>query len=516
MKSYTTFILVIACLVIVMLEWIAQTRLKDFKSYHVAIAQESTAGISNEISRFVGEKKRLVKLFANEHLDLIRKLAEAPNDGSLHLQLEQRIAEYFPYYFTFTVADPDGQPYMEDFDGLIGERCRDDISKFVDSGTQNPRVHPHAEAYHFDILAPYGSDGSAGILFVSFHADILGGALKSAETPGHQLMLVYPEASQLIEVTSDGARINWDRNDYRLSPDEQSRILFRKAVPGTVWEAVDLHTSTLFAAFRGDVLRQSAIIFLLFATASIAMLFYVRREERLRRAAESHKDEFLSVVSHELRTPLTSIRGALALIANNVTGDVCPKTAPLADIALTNSIRLETLVNDILDVQKMEAGKMDFDMQPAELVPLVERSIRDCVAYGEQFGSTFTLKSAPPGIIVNVDRNRFSQIMANLLSNAAKYGAEADAVEVAVVATGANVRINVTDHGPGIPESDRARIFQKFIQADSSDSRKVSGTGLGLSIVKLIAEEHGGTAGCESQLGAGSTFYIDLPVYMQS
>ncbi|UCE76069.1 MAG: HAMP domain-containing histidine kinase [Gammaproteobacteria bacterium] len=512
MKNYTAFMLIIAILVVGMLALIVQTRFQDFKAYHTAIAQESTAGVASEAARFIAEKKRLVDLFAAEHLQLIQELADNPEDEALKRRLQERVSAYFPAHFAFTVTDPAGTPQLEDFDGLIGELCRQDINTSLSTGTQHPRIHPHSEVYHFDILAPFGSGAAAGILLVSFHADILGGALKSAQTPQHQTMLVYPDASQLIEVTADGARINWERDDYRLSADEQHRILSRQAVPGSVWDAVDLHAPDLFTSFMASLLRQSAFILLPFILVSTVMLFYVRREEVRRRKAEKRKDEFVSVVSHELRTPLTSIRGALTLINSEATGKLEPKAKSLTTIALNNALRLETLVNDILDVQKISAGKMEFRKRPVELTPLVERCIVDNRSYGEQHSSSYVLTDAPSGIVVNVDEGRIGQVMSNLLSNAAKYGAERDTIEVAIAVNGRFVRVNVTDHGPGIPEAARHRLFQKFEQVDSSDTRKVGGTGLGLSIVKLITEAHGGKAGFDTETGAGSTFYIELPL----
>jgi signal transduction histidine kinase len=511
-KSYTVFIAIVVCLVVGLLAWITTTRLSDFNSYHAAIAEESTSGVANEIARFVTEKKRLVALFADEHLPLIRRLAEDPENEILHDQLQRRITDYFPDHFTFTIVDPEGQPYIEDFDGMVGDMCRQDIVEFLSNYQQRPRIHPNSHAYHFDILAPYGVGGSEGILFVSFHADILGGALRSAQTSGHELMLVYPQASSLIEVTSDGARINRPRDDYRLSADETQRIVSHQQVPQTVWQAVDLHEPTLFSDYRSSLIRQSGIIFLLFLTASSAMLSYVRREETLRQAAEKHKDEFLSVVSHELRTPLTSIRGSLSLMANNVGGPLDPQSKSLVDIALKNSMRLETLVNDILDVQKIQAGKMDFVFKTVELGPLVQRCIEDNAGYARQYGSTFALTDCEPGIMVRVDENRMTQVLANLLSNAAKYGAEEDNIQISVTRREDEARISVRDHGPGIPASKHESVFQKFVQVDSSDTRKVGGTGLGLSIVKLIVEANGGKVGFDSEVGVGSTFYVDLPL----
>ncbi len=512
MKRYVFFMLVVTCLVVGMLVWIAQARVQDFRAYHTGIAQETTAGVAHDIARFIAEKERLVDLFAKEHLSLIQQLAARPQDEVLEQRLGRLVVAYFPNQFAFTVTGADGAPYLDDFDELIGDVCQQDIETFVATGAQLPRIHPNYEGYHFDILARFGSGPTSGILFISFHADILGATLRSAQTPRHQAMLVYPQASQLIEVTVDGARINWVREDYRLSADEQQRILSRQAVPGSVWEAVDMHAPGLFKNFYAGLLRQSALIFGLFALVSIVMLFYVRREEALRRRAEKHKDEFLSVVSHELRTPLTSIRGALGLINSGLVGALEAKTKSLIVIALNNALRLEALVNDILDVQKIDAGKMDFHRHPVELSPLIESCIRDSRNYGEQFSSRYVLTDAPPGIIVDVDESRICQVMFNLLSNASKYGASGDTIEVAITVNGSFARVSVKDHGPGIPETSRHRLFQKFEQVDSSNTRKLGGTGLGLSIVKLIVEAHEGKAGFDTEVGVGSTFYIELPL----
>jgi len=512
MKTYTIYMALIVGLFSAALAWIVTSRQDDYRAYHTAIAQESTASAANAIAGFVAEKTRLVRLFSDEHLDLVRALAAQPDSETLHQRLEQRIALYFPGYFSFTVSGLDGQPHIEDFDGLIGDLCRTDLRTFADTGSQQPRIHPHSEAYHFDVLAPFGAGQNAGILFISFHADILGEVLKSAQTSGHQLIVTDPEASDLIEVTADGARINWDREDYRLSTAEKNRILFRSEVPGTAWTIVDLSTPGLFENYSAQLIKHSVLIFLLLITITLVMLVLLRREEGLRRAAERHKDDFLSIVSHELRTPLTSIRGSLGLIAGGVTGDITDKTRSLVDAALANSERLVLLINDLLDLQKIEADQMAIDRKPVELEPFMHNCIEWNAGYAEKFGARFVLTENTPGIVVDIDEHRIAQVISNLLSNAVKYGAEQDTIEIACSQVDGYARIAITDHGPGIPESFHKRIFEKFAQLDASDNRKVNGTGLGLSIVKFITEKHGGKAGFETRVGSGSTFYIDLPV----
>lgn len=230
-----------------------------------------------------------------------------------------------------------------------------------------------------------------------------------------------------------------------------------------------------------------------------------------KRKIERMKNEFISTVSHELRTPLTSIRGSLGLIAGGVTGELPPQVKVMVDIAHKNSERLVTLVNDILDIEKIESGNMQFDMKPLELVPLIEQALEVNRAYGDQFKVSFRLERPQHAVTVNADAGRLMQVMANLLSNAAKFSPADGTVNVSVQSAEKRVRISVADHGQGIPEEFRGKIFQKFSQADSSDTRKIGGTGLGLSITKAIVEQMGGSIGFDSEVGVGTTFFADLP-----
>ncbi|MBU0594410.1 MAG: PAS domain S-box protein [Gammaproteobacteria bacterium] len=232
-----------------------------------------------------------------------------------------------------------------------------------------------------------------------------------------------------------------------------------------------------------------------------------------RKQIERMKNEFVSTVSHELRTPLTSIRGSLGLIAGGVAGDIPAQAKTLVDIAYNNSERLVRLINDILDVEKIESGKLEFYNQNHELMPLLERSLADNHAYGAQLGVRFNLVQNLPGAVVKVDSDRLLQVMANLLSNAAKFSPHGETVSVTVSQPQPEwVRVAVQDHGPGIPPEFHERIFQKFAQADSSDTRQKGGTGLGLSISKALIEKMHGFIDFESTPGTGTTFFFDLPL----
>lgn len=237
----------------------------------------------------------------------------------------------------------------------------------------------------------------------------------------------------------------------------------------------------------------------------------VIRDISKRKEVDRMKDEFVSTVSHELRTPITSIQGSLGLIANGVMGTLPPTAKPLIDIAYKNCSRLVLLINDILDSEKIAAGKMRFVFKEQELMPLVEQTIEANRAYGTQYGIRFELAGALPGLRVDMDGDRITQVLTNLMSNAAKFSPKGDVVTISVLRHDGRLRIAVSDRGPGIPPEFRDRIFQKFSQADSSDRRAKGGTGLGLSISKAIVEHHGGSLSFETQEGKGTTFFMDLP-----
>ncbi len=233
-----------------------------------------------------------------------------------------------------------------------------------------------------------------------------------------------------------------------------------------------------------------------------------------RKRSERMKNEFISTVSHELRTPLTSIRGSLGLIKGGVSGEIPPHAKKLVDIAHTNSERLIRLINDILDIEKIEAGAMEFHMKKIELLPEIVRSIKMMTNYAMQFNVCIRLNESLAGVEAIIDPDRFEQVMNNLLSNACKFSPSGGTVVVNMIKLNEhNIRIAIKDDGIGIPEEFRKTMFGKFAQVDSSDTRSKGGTGLGLSITKAIVEKFGGKIDYESELNKGTTFYVDLPIY---
>lgn len=227
---------------------------------------------------------------------------------------------------------------------------------------------------------------------------------------------------------------------------------------------------------------------------------------------ERMKSEFVTTVSHELRTPLTSIRGSLGLLARGVTGPLGEKAAHLVNIASENCTRLVRLVNDILDSEKMLAGKMDMRIETIDLAEIMIRSMSDNEGFAATHGVTIRFDNDAPGTRINADRDRLLQVATNLLSNACKYSFRGGAVDVRMERSGAVVKVSVGDRGPGVPPEFRPRLFQRFAQLDSVDSRRRGGTGLGLNICQGIIERLGGRIAYAPREGGGSEFFFELPV----
>ncbi len=230
-----------------------------------------------------------------------------------------------------------------------------------------------------------------------------------------------------------------------------------------------------------------------------------------RKKTEKLKNEFVSIVSHELRTPLTSIKGALGLLISGAVGEFPDKAQKLVDIAHSNCERLLLLINDILDLEKIEAGKIDFKPKNIALDEVVAESIEANKMYAEKYGVRIECKKTTAVNII-ADPDRLMQVLNNLLSNACKFSPAGESIDVSIETTEESVTVAVRDNGAGIPEEFQSRIFQKFAQADSSDTRAKGGTGLGLSISKMIIENFGGQLNFNSPANQGTTFYFTLPI----
>jgi len=228
-----------------------------------------------------------------------------------------------------------------------------------------------------------------------------------------------------------------------------------------------------------------------------------------RHEVERLKREFVSTVSHELRTPLTAIRGSLGLLALGALGDLTEKAHKVVKIAERNSIRLINLINDLLDIEKLEAGKLELAVDETALAPIVERSVESVRAVAEQYGIRIEVQNLDATVFA--DGDRLVQVLVNLLSNGIKYSPREDVILLTVEDEPEQVRVRVTDHGRGIPPDLKEKIFERFQQVEVADAKQKGGTGLGLAICKAIVEQHKGEIGVESEEGKGSTFWFSIP-----
>jgi signal transduction histidine kinase/ActR/RegA family two-component response regulator len=228
------------------------------------------------------------------------------------------------------------------------------------------------------------------------------------------------------------------------------------------------------------------------------------------REYEQLKSDFVSTVSHELRTPLTSMRGALGLVLSGAAGPVSPEARELLHIANQNTERLIRLINDILDVEKIESGSITVRHDRCDLRALLETTIAGVQGYATEHKVRVLLR-APETAYVMGDQDRLIQVFTNLLSNAIKFSPPGGDVTMTLVVDSDSVRVSVRDHGPGIPTEFQPRIFGKFQQAERSASRRHGGTGLGLAIARAIVERHEGRVTFETAAGAGTAFFVDLP-----
>ena len=220
--------------------------------------------------------------------------------------------------------------------------------------------------------------------------------------------------------------------------------------------------------------------------------------------------DFIAMMIHELRTPLTAIRGALGLVRAGALGKIPGKVKAAIEVSYRNAGRLTALVNDILDVRKIEAGQMTFDFANLDLCSLAADVVASNQPFADKHGVRFTIDDRLGHAWVNIDAHRIEQALANLLSNAAKFAPKGSDVVLSIAREGGRVRVSVRDSGPGIPADMQQKIFDKFVQVDGADGRGGEGTGLGLSVTRAIVEGHGSAIHLESHPGEGATFSFDL------
>jgi len=276
-----------------------------------------------------------------------------------------------------------------------------------------------------------------------------------------------------------------------------------------------LQLSTYNAAIGIMITAILFLLLLLLVIEGLRTRRSLREKDTLLEAAEAAniaKSQFISVVNHELRTPLTSIKGAISLMGAGALGAIPKRFERPLHIAERNCAQLNALITDLLDVEKFASGHMEYHHAMIELVPFLTEQVEANTSYAQVFDTQLKLADDLPQLRTIGDPHRLAQVMANLISNAAKFSSSGGEVIVSLKQREDRAVISVTDFGRGIPETDHARIFERFQQVDSSNERERGGTGLGLAIIKSVVEAHGGTISFDSTVGEGTTFHFDLPL----
>ncbi|MEN8129980.1 MAG: EAL domain-containing protein [Pseudomonadota bacterium] len=281
------FLVLMLLFVTLLLIGYAELSHRDFLDHHKALAAKATEGASRLVSIYLQGKRRDLVLFASEHRKLIEALATGPQDNDKYLQLQAKVAEYFPDYMAFSIADHHGELLVADFDGRIDEVCINDIRGFAkQERPQRVFIHPNPLGYHFDVMVRWeGLSREGGIFFVSFLVQPLTQILVDSELSAHQMMIIHQNIPGLIELTPHGSRIDLQR-EFMLSPQELSRIIYTREIPNTRWKLVDIPSERLIESHRYWIRLQVFVVFVIFLSSVLYMAYLIRREERGRSRAE--------------------------------------------------------------------------------------------------------------------------------------------------------------------------------------------------------------------------------------
>lgn len=564
------FVAVITLMAGLLVAWNAQHRITSFEQGQATIAEAAAKSAANEIELLIGEKRRLLRLFAGQYADEIAALTRAPDDEQLREDLEARVAAYFPQHFSVTIADQGGMPLLTDFEQRVGDVCLADIQTFARNDYLNDLfVHPNPEGYHFDIMAPWSTSGDVtghpsdsqasahGVFFVSFKLDEVARLLRHSEIARHTLLLVKRSDPALIEIAARGGR-NQLQRDPRLTEQELASIRYRRPIPGTLWDVAVLPNLSALAAYKRDTQVEAGGIMALFLLVSTAMLYLIGQAEHQRSRAEQaqlqtnrqlqdtikHLREtqeqliaseklaalgsLVKGVAHEINTPL----GVGVTAASHLQDEVNALAAQLRHKQITRSqlagfidtaqmtnqmvvANLDRAVGLVQSFRQVASDQSDDIRRDFNLYQCLDGVVASLAPRVEQNGDRIEL-DCPHDLDLDSYPSALIQVLTQLSINALDHGFGSGAssrsggtLSIDCRRRGDRVRITCSDDGAGMAPEVLSRLFDPFV----TTQRGQGYVGLGLHIAyNLVTGTLGGRINCDSQPGKGTRFFIDLPL----
>ena len=273
-------------------------RISSFENSQQAIAHKSGAEVANQISFILKERQRHVQLFLEDNHSLIQEyLIDTENDTKFE-EIQHSLRRTFPNYFAFTITDNQGSPLFVDFEGYVGDMCVQDIHTFSKTKKYTARIHPNSYRFHYDVIAESThKDVKPYFLMVTFEPTELANILKVAQYPGHELMLITDNDPQLLEVTALGGRDKTNRDNYRLTPDELSKVLATHSIKLSSWLIADFLQPTFSDGYRKSTMVYLGSLLLMFGLLIATSFKLLRKEEHLRHSAELGREMLLTEVS---------------------------------------------------------------------------------------------------------------------------------------------------------------------------------------------------------------------------
>ncbi len=532
-------IVLLTLIVSVRLYYLGEARIDSFITKEKVLAAQVTKGVAAEIQLYLDARWRLLDVLMENSKSDLEALAAEPAQGVLREQVWRLAVSYFPEASNFSLIDDANNVMIDDFSGRIGNACRADVSYFLNTGQRRDAfIHsnPLPDDYHFDILGRFGEDDRY-VFMVAIGVSVLERLLRTAEFKGHSLFLTRGSENRLIDLSTRGVKPNMGRAQ-RLGNIEIINTLGKSKVPGTEWSVVDVsHPGRLDAsrfAFRLETrIEIGVLLFMSFLLLlglwysdrrrQLAELSLIENQETLELRVEEStyeaqqasraKAQFLSTVSHEMLTPMNGITGAAQLLQDT---KIDSQQRQYLNLIFESARKLLGMVHDILELSRIGGEKLvlhpaEFEMQ-AFLLGVKKELQQRATAKGLKF---LLDTDASVNARYYGDNGRLIQVLMIFGYNAVKF-TEHGVIHLNVSALPREggvediLRFEMVDTGAGVPEAHRQSIFEDLSQADSSTTRKYGGAGLGLGIARRVVEAMGGSIGLESDVGVGSTFWIEV------